>query len=129
MSPNRPLRPCSCSRCPNAVRPPARYCDAHKGYERAIAPRHEARQPDNRPSAAARGYDAKWRAASKEFLAAHPYCECDTCLRLGRLLPASVVHHMIPHRGDMQLFWDQANWRAMSKRCHDRHTSSTKRGG
>ncbi|AFR18473.1 HNH endonuclease [Burkholderia pseudomallei] len=38
-------------------------------------------------------------------------------------MPASVVDHIVPHRGDAHLFWDQSNWQAMSKSCHDRKTA------
>lgn len=38
-------------------------------------------------------------------------------------MPASVVDHIVPHRGDANLFWDQSNWQAMSKSCHDRKTA------
>jgi 5-methylcytosine-specific restriction protein A len=38
-------------------------------------------------------------------------------------MPASVVDHIVPHRGDMALFWDRSNWQAMSKLCHDRKTA------
>ena len=43
-------------------------------------------------------------------------------------LPSEVVDHVIPHRGDMKLFWDPENHRAMAKRCHDRKTA-TEDGG
>jgi 5-methylcytosine-specific restriction protein A len=33
-----------------------------------------------------------------------------------------VVDHIIPHRGDQYLFWDQENWQALCKDCHDRKT-------
>jgi 5-methylcytosine-specific restriction protein A len=70
-----------------------------------------------RPSSNDRGYTAAWRAASQKFLADHPYC-ADGCG--GR---SEVVDHIIPHRGDMDLFWDQSNWQAMTKAHHDRKTA------
>jgi 5-methylcytosine-specific restriction enzyme A len=39
-----------------------------------------------------------------------------------------VVDHIIPHRGDMTLFWNRKNWQAMSKTCHDKKTA-TQDGG
>jgi 5-methylcytosine-specific restriction enzyme A len=56
-----------------------------------------------RPSAARRGYDGRWRKARAEFLAEHPLCA--HCLAEGRLTPATVVDHVVPHRGDQRLFW------------------------
>ena len=32
------------------------------------------------------------------------------------------VDHIIPHRGDPELFWDRSNWQALCKNCHDRKT-------
>lgn len=53
----------------------------------------------------------------------HPLCECEECKELNRLLPATVVDHIIPHKGDKILFWDPKNHQAMSKKCHDRKTA------
>jgi 5-methylcytosine-specific restriction protein A len=71
-----------------------------------------------------RGYSNRWARAAKIFLKAHPLCECEEC-RAGkrRIRVATVVDHRIPHKGDPTLFWDQSNWQAMAKRCHDRKTA------
>jgi hypothetical protein len=58
-----------------------------------------------RPSAARRGYGSPWRRARAAFLALHPLCAA--CQALGRVVPAIVVDHVVPHRGDQRLFWDQ----------------------
>jgi 5-methylcytosine-specific restriction endonuclease McrA len=50
----------------------------------------------------------------------HPLCE--ECLGHGVAMPATVVDHIVPHRGDPKLFWDRSNWQALCKRCHDRKT-------
>ncbi|MFR8915662.1 MAG: HNH endonuclease, partial [Oscillospiraceae bacterium] len=79
--------------------------------------------PDRlRGSAAERGYDAKWRRARKRFLRSHPLCA--NCLSQGVLTPATVVDHIVPHRGDRALFWDEKNWQPLCKSCHDRKTGS-----
>lgn len=31
----------------------------------------------------------------------------------------AVVDHIRPHRGDPVLFWDENNWQALCKFCHD----------
>ncbi|KAE8761247.1 hypothetical protein FSO04_04415 [Paraburkholderia madseniana] len=41
----------------------------------------------------------------------------------GRIRPSAVVDHRIAHRGDMALFWNQSNWVAMAKTCHDSNTA------
>lgn len=32
---------------------------------------------------------------------------------------ANVVHHKVPHRGDLALFFDPSNLEAVCKPCHD----------
>ncbi len=71
-------------------------------------------------SAYALGYTRQWSKASKAFLIEHPLCA--ECQRQGRVTPATEVDHIIPHKGDKQLFWDQDNWQALCHRCHSRKT-------
>ncbi|MGN0150610.1 MAG: HNH endonuclease, partial [Clostridia bacterium] len=33
-----------------------------------------------------------------------------------------VVDHIVPHRGDERLMWDENNWQALCKPCHDNKT-------
>jgi 5-methylcytosine-specific restriction protein A len=80
-----------------------------------------------RPNAAARGYGAKWRRARLAFLALHPLCA--TCQARGRVVPATIVDHVVPHRGDQRLFWDEANWASACKPCHDAKTALEGRWG
>ena len=109
--PKRPKRPCRYPGCPNLCES-GTYC-----------PEHSAGSPDRlRGSAAERGYDAKWRRARKLFLQRHPLCA--NCLSQGIVTPATVVDHIVPHRGDRALFWDENNWQPLCKSCHDRKTGS-----
>ena len=64
----------------------------------------------------------KWKVASKAFRDQHPLCECDECKQRVVPLPAEVVDHIIPHKGDVVLFWDRENWQSMAKKCHDKKT-------
>lgn len=92
------------------------YCDAHEGLRWRESDRH-------RPHATARGYDNAWSKARAAFLRKHPLCQCDDCAEgRKRLRLATVVDHIVPHRGDMTLFWDSSNWQTLAKRCHDRKT-------
>ena len=104
--PKKAMKPCKHPGCPKLTE--GAYCDEHK-------PLH----PD-RPSAAKRGYGSKWQKASKAYLQSHPLCV--ECVKLGRYTKATVVDHIVPHRGDQKLFWDQSNWQALCKTCHDRKT-------
>lgn len=36
---------------------------------------------------------------------------------------AIVVDHVRPHRGDMVLFWDVANWQSLCLSCHNRKSA------
>jgi len=59
---------------------------------------------------------SKWRKARKEYLQYHPACvECRHA--------ATVVDHIVPHRGNEDLLWDRSNWQALCKRCHGRKTA------
>ena len=75
----------------------------------------------SRGSASERGYDKRWERARKVFLAEHPMCA--DCLRRGWYTPATVVDHIVPHKGDQDLFWDDRNWQPLCKACHDRKTA------
>ena len=85
------------------------YCEKH-------LPLHpEATRP-----AAKRGYNRRWQKARKSYLEAHPLCV--QCAKQGKYVRATVVDHIIPHRGDQKLFWDQNNWQSLCKSCHDKKT-------
>ena len=108
--PVKPKRPCRYSGCPNLCDSGV-YCEEH---------RRECSHGALRGGAYVRGYDASWRKARALFLRQHPLCA--ECRRNGRLTPATVVDHIVPHRGDKGLFWDQKNWQPLCKGCHDRKT-------
>ena len=81
-----------------------------------------AKLDKNRESASKRGYGRLWRESREWFLNAKP--SCVKCLEhKGQNIPATVVDHIVPHRGDMRLFWDQSNWQALCKKCHDVKTA------
>jgi 5-methylcytosine-specific restriction protein A len=45
------------------------------------------------------------------------------------VVAATVVDHVVPHRGDQRLFWDTANWAPSCKPCHDAKTAREGRWG
>jgi 5-methylcytosine-specific restriction enzyme A len=73
-----------------------------------------------RASAAERGYDARWHAASAAFRIDNPLCL--GCEAVGLIVEATCVDHIIPHRGDDVLFWNSANWQP----CCSWHHNSIK---
>ena len=113
-------RPCRWPGCGRACH--GGYCDRH-----ADAARQEQAEKDQaRGTSAQRGYGYKWQKASKAYLAAHPLCV--HCKERDVVTPATVVDHIIPHRGDMTLFWDRSNWQSLCKTHHDIKTA-TEDGG
>jgi len=72
---------------------------------------------EQRGSSSSRGYNYRWQKARDSYLRSHPLCV--RCNEQGRIEAASVVDHIQPHKGDQSLFWDQANWQALCKTCHD----------
>lgn len=74
-----------------------------------------------------RGYTRRWKKARATFLARNPLCRRHEAK--GQTVAASVVDHIIPHRGDMALFWDSENWQALCKPCHDSAKQAEERTG
>ncbi len=111
--PDKPLRPCKHTGCAELTRDPSGYCEQH---------RSEARMYERyRGSARKRGYNKQWEKESKGFLKEHPLCvECE---KQGKFIPAQVVDHIVPHRGNQKLFWDKRNWQPLCKHHHDQKTA------
>ncbi len=110
--PKKPLKPCKHQGCAELT--DGSYCDQHKGVH-----------VNDRSNAAERGYDSKWRTARNRFLKANPLC--GKCKEQDKLTKATVVDHIKPHRGDKVLFWDESNWQALCKSCHDTKTMTEDR--
>lgn len=84
-------------------------------------------QPDSwrggKQGSTARGYSYKWQQARKGWLAKNPLCV--ECKKAGRVKEATVVDHIIPHRGDKALFWDsERNWASLCGPCHTAKTAA-----
>ncbi len=58
-----------------------------------------------------------WAQARADQLAAQPLCE--PCLKRKLIVPATVVNHREPHRGDWSLFINPSNHQSVCKPCHD----------
>lgn len=123
--PTAPITLCTHAGC-NARAVADGKCQLHQ--TKSIAPLsrpHKIRHKDKRPSAHRRGYDGKWRQARLAFLDNNPLCVM--CQSQGLLVAATVVDHIIPHRGNQARFWDMTNWQALCKSCHDTKTATTDR--
>jgi 5-methylcytosine-specific restriction endonuclease McrA len=41
------------------------------------------------------------------------------CEEEGFVEVAAVVDHKVPHKGNLELFWDESNWQGLCKPHHD----------
>jgi 5-methylcytosine-specific restriction protein A len=72
---------------------------------------------DNRPNASGRGYGGSWKAAAGKFKRAHPCCL--GCAALNRKVATAVVDHVLPHRGDREVFWNASMWQPACRWHHE----------
>ena len=109
MTPTAPGRPCTHLGCPALVVGGGR-CPAHK--------RQQYRDQDReRGTSTQRGYGSRWQKARAVYLRRHPLCV--ECLAHDRVVAATLVDHIIPHRGNRRLFWDEGNWQSLCDDCHN----------
>lgn len=108
---NRLKRECRKLGCLNLTDSKGGYCTEHSNET-------YLRYDRQRLSSKERGYNYRWTKYRSWFLRLHPICA-----KCGRAA-ASVVDHIVPHKGDDVLFWAADNHQALCKRCHDIKTSS-----
>lgn len=112
--PHRTKKACSRPGCPELVPVGTMFCKAHtKQLHKDIDAR--------RGTAHSRGYTGAWQKASKGYLRKHPLCVL--CEREGKVNAATLVDHIIPHKGDKELFWDRNNWQGLCEYHHNRKTA------
>jgi 5-methylcytosine-specific restriction enzyme A len=112
--PLKPKQPCRYPGCPELTYD--RYCDKHKKifeseYTKTSRPFKYLYNT------------SRWKKLRKQFLQEHPLCE--ECKAKGVIKAATVVDHIEAHKGDGELFWNQNNWQALCKSCHDRKTAKS----
>jgi 5-methylcytosine-specific restriction protein A len=86
---------------------------------------HRPRLPkpaEQRGTANERGYNYAWQKARLAYLREHPLCRSCFGASPQIIRAAEIVDHIVPHRGDLVLFWDQANWQALCPACHNAKT-------
>lgn len=112
--PSLAAKPCRHAGCSALVRDGGGYCPAHK---RVVQKEVDSR----RESSAQRGYGYKWQKAREGYLRSHPLCAEHE--KQGQLVKATIVDHIIPHKGNKNMFWDSSNWQPLCKLCHDAKTA------
>jgi 5-methylcytosine-specific restriction endonuclease McrA len=70
-----------------------------------------------RGTAAERGYGRRWMTESGQYKAQHPLCV--GCKAVDRVMAVEVTDHIVPHRGNQDLFWDRENWQSACRFHHD----------
>lgn len=112
MTPYQPKRLCNHPHCPD-FQDKDGYCNKH-------AKERRDRYERTREGSHKRGYDNKWRKVRAVYLRRYPLCV--VCEKEGILLMATQVDHIIPHKGDMKLFWSESNWQSLCSSCHSQKT-------
>lgn len=115
--PSLPNRPCLKVGCPASVAPGTGYCPTHAA---AYNQEHSA----NRPVHLTQLYSSyRWRKARATYLSRHRFCVNPHGLHRS-IVPvvADRIDHILRHRGDPLLFWDQSNWQSLCTPCHNRKT-------
>jgi 5-methylcytosine-specific restriction protein A len=110
--PMRAGRPCAWPGCAIVIRD-GRFCDEHQR-------RKQKQQDAERGSAAARGYDARWRRLRARYLRRHPLCV--ECQRFEHTMLATDVDHIRPRSAGGSD--EESNLQAL---CHPHHSAKTLR--
>lgn len=95
---------------------------------------HRQQQEQRRGTAKERGYTRRWDARAAAFRRRYPLCGqrpdgqvpvMSACYLEQRITPATVVDHVVPHKGNHTLFWDEhGNWQSLCTECHGRKTQA-----
>lgn len=111
----RTKRPCARPGCGRLVeRGYCESCASHapkKLSERVRATAHE------------RGYGRRWQKTTAGRLIKHPLCVDPFGEHKEFPAAAVVTDHILPHKGDMKIFWNPRNWQSLCKCCHDKKTA------
>ncbi|MBB5227404.1 HNH endonuclease [Treponema ruminis] len=85
-------------------------CPKHKAEKKTIfTQRTKSREYHNLYQS------ARWRKTRREFLRENPFC-----IKCGQ--PSEIADHIIPHRGNEDLFYDKNNLQPMCWKCHSAKT-------
>ena len=115
-------KPCLRPLCAAYAVPGRAYCASHLP---AVNVERRTFTDANRENSHRRGYNGKWEKARRTFLAHRPQCAGHGTLKGLCDQPATVVDHIVPHRGNQALFWDvENNWQPLCQTCHNRKSAA-----
>jgi 5-methylcytosine-specific restriction protein A len=70
---------------------------------------------------------SKWHKMRAYQLAQFPLCAF--CDKQGIITAATIVDHIKPHKGHINLFFDSKNLQSLCKHCHDSHKQRQEKSG
>jgi 5-methylcytosine-specific restriction protein A len=101
---------------------------------RARCPAHARAVERARGSRQARGYGNRWARRAALFRVRYPLCGMrpgdqapvmSKCFDEHRVTLGEQVDHVVPHRGNDALFWDElGNWQTLCRACHTRKSGA-----
>jgi 5-methylcytosine-specific restriction protein A len=101
---------------------------------RGYCNQHARQVEQRRGSQRERGYTRQWEQRARWFRQRYALCGqrpgglppvMSRCHDEGRITVAAQVDHVIPHRGDERLFWDeQGNWQSLCASCGARKSAA-----
>lgn len=100
---------CAVGACQQRRLPGTGFCQRHAHLSQRA-------RDERRGTAASRGYGSRWQRERARFLKANPLCA--HCYTEGKRTLASVVDHIVPHRGDYERMWDRDNWQPLCAHHH-----------
>ena len=91
-------------------------------------PKQPSWRTDKR-SSTERGYGSAWRKVRNAYLYEHPLCVMCLAMTPSRVVPANVVDHIVPHKGDQVLMWDVTNFQSLCAPHHNSDKQMLERSG
>jgi len=80
-------------------------------------------------SSSERGYTWAWYKARTAYLRDHPLCVMCQAMQPPRITVATVVDHVVAHKGNQELMWDEGNWQALCSAHHNSDKQMAERSG
>ncbi len=119
-APRKQCRKPGCNRLSTSA-----YCEEHARKKEVEVKKQQRDYDKLRGTRTERGYNNRWLKASKLFRAGKV---CVMCEAKGIAKLSECTDHIIPHKGDDGLFWDESNWQPLCISCNTSKASSEEGG-
>lgn len=94
----------------------------HRPFGARTERERKAEYDKRRPSSWKAGYNSRWNRLKDAYKAKHPLCEA--CEKEGVTMPMDEVDHIIPHKGNKALMYDETNLQSLCRPHHSRKTAT-----